>query len=1149
MPPVIAAVASVAAAVGAAATAVVGALGLTGLVSALGMSALGFIATTVSIGATLLAGRPKMPQNSPENVNRLRATIDPRTPRKTVVGNTAMATDIRDEEFTDNQTYFHRFIVCASHPCESIDEIWFDDKLAWTLALGVINEFVGYLTVQPVPLGNTAINISARMGGTRKFTGLANVHLRYKLTGNAKKTDSPFAQSIPSRITIKGKAARLYDPRMDSTVPGGSGTQRADDQATWVWDDDACRNPALALLFYLLGWRTNGLLMVGKGIPANRIDLESFIVAANICDEVVSKGGVTTEPRYRCDGVWSEADSPTVVMDALKACMNADLDDVDGKLRVTIFQDDTAVSDADFTADDVLGEFEWTPASALEDTFNVIRGIYTDPSLPSLYQQIDYPQVEVASPDGIERIETLNLPMVESDTQAQRLASLRLERQNFSGIFKAEFQATAWRVQKNSIVRLTFPPLGFVDKVFRVAEMDLRADGIVPLVLREESSSIYVAPAFQPPLVPIDGTSHDPSLDPIIDAIGDRLAAIRNARILNPRDAGDIGRTLLIATDAGASATISVARHDWDYPGGTALVTRALGTITGLAFSTTYYVYFDDATLANGTPTYQATTVADDALNSTAHPDRHPLGSITTPADGAADTEGDGAAPGYGYPAETTVPAWIIAAATNFNANNDGNGLEPSPVTSLSLASTLSSDASARLHAQWSFTPSADPANSNSIDGYLVGLYSKATSAAWTYGAAFDGSITWGQTPAHAKGMIWDGLPPDKHYWVVVFAYRRVRTDVDTDGVILSVVTQTPAGSPLRPATFANYTGYVGGQAASVIASTATNFNADNDGNGATPPAATGPSLGSVTYTDSTAGLLVQWTYTNSTTPSASNNIDGFLVGLYAASSSAAWTYSSVYDEQMRWVDMGATTRMAWLLGPADKHYWAVVIPYRKVRSDVAATGIIKAAAAQITSAHQPASTPNFTGALAGYTAASVVVGSNRAYGSINSDGTIVTDKVVAASIANNAINAQGYEVQTSTLAMGLSETTWMVGLNSVTVGAEGVAIVRVVISYYYQKTGPVQGTDYSANFAVALELPGGGYSAGTTYTLKERWDGPSTGSSVNMELRTAVLEHRFTGLTPGTYKPAVRIVTTSNCALVSPGPRYYNLRVPKGDS
>jgi len=64
----------------------------------------------------------------------------------------------------------------------------------------------------------------------------------------------------------------------------------------------------------------------------------------------------------------------------LKACMNADVDDVDGKLRLTIFTDDTFASDADFTADDVLGAFEWTPQVALDQGFNVITGHPTDPS-------------------------------------------------------------------------------------------------------------------------------------------------------------------------------------------------------------------------------------------------------------------------------------------------------------------------------------------------------------------------------------------------------------------------------------------------------------------------------------------------------------------------------------------------------------------------------------------------------------------------------------------------------------------------------------------------------------------------------------------------------------------------------------------------
>jgi hypothetical protein len=644
MPPVIAAVASIGAAISAAATAVVGAIGLTSVVSALGMSALGFLTTAVGIGASLLSGKPKV-TNSKENLERLRASIDPRTPRKTVVGKTALATDIRDEEFTDSQAYFHRFLVVASHKVNAISEIWFDDKLAWSVGGGVTSEFSGYLWVTPILEGNSgnAINISARMGTTRRYTGCAYVHLKYKLTGNSKKTDSPFAQSITTRITVRGDGAYFYDPRLDSTVAGGSGSHRANDQSTWAWSDDACRNPALALLFYLLGWEINGKLAVGKGIPANRIDLESFAVAANICDEMVDDGASGTEPRYRCDGVWSEGDSPTTVIDMLKATMNADLDDVDGKLRLTVFHNDLTDIAADFTADDVLGAFKWRPATPLQESFNVVRGIYTDPSDNALYQPVDYPEVSETSPDGIERVFAMDLPMVERASQAQRLASGVLKRQKFGGTFEAEFQATAWAVQKNSVVTLTFPKLGFANKLFRVAEMSLRVDGVVPLVLREEDASIYDAPVLSAPIDPVASTPYDPALNPVYQALSTAEQTLIASSFVTDADPAD---GLLQATDT----QIVVETHSRVYTDATVSVTGATLTteadgVTAIAATTTYHVYYDDPGRAGGAVALKATQVAADAQNSAAHPARHRVGSITTDTTGGGGTTGEGAIP------------------------------------------------------------------------------------------------------------------------------------------------------------------------------------------------------------------------------------------------------------------------------------------------------------------------------------------------------------------------------------------------------------------------------------------------------------------------------------------------------------------------
>lgn len=495
-------------------------LGLSLATSAFGVSAGALLlgSSVLSAASGLLAKRPKAPATSDNAKDRLNLSVDPRTPRKFVLGRTAMATDIRDQEISADQVYVHRFVVVASHAVSAVEEIWFDDKLAWSAAGGVTSDYAGYLDVTPILEGSAAnaINIGPRMGLSRRFTGLAYVYFRYKLTGNTKKTASPFQSSIPSRVTIIGKGARVYDPRLDSTVPGGSGPQRANDQSTWAWNDSAARNPALQLLWYFLGWRINGKLAVGKGIPPARLNLASFITAANLCDEPVTLAAGGTQPRYRTDGVFSEGDPTAVVIDQFKASMNADLDDVDGRLRLIVIHNDLATPVADFSEDDVLGEFGWDQTASLDDTFNVVRGTYIDPSPQSLYQAVDYPEVRIPSPDGIDRIEPVDLQLVQSAAQAQRLAKQRTARMLYSGTFTATFGHRAWKVQRGDVIRMTFKPLGWTNKLFRVVDTAVQVDGQVPMTLREEHPDIYLWDSEDAPAVaPVQPTTYDAVNDPL----------------------------------------------------------------------------------------------------------------------------------------------------------------------------------------------------------------------------------------------------------------------------------------------------------------------------------------------------------------------------------------------------------------------------------------------------------------------------------------------------------------------------------------------------------------------------------------------------------------------------------------------------------
>lgn len=101
--------------------------------------------------------------------------------------------------------------------------------------------------------------------------------------------------------------------------------------------------------------------------------------------------------------------------------------------------------------------------------------------------------------------------------------------------------------------------------------------------------------------------------------------------------------SVLTASDAGSDATVSVLAHTRYYGDGTSVAVTG-GTITGLAYETEYFIYYDDTTTADTTPTFQSTT---DVLiaqpNQTAG--RHFVGSVTTPASGGGDTGGGGSPP------------------------------------------------------------------------------------------------------------------------------------------------------------------------------------------------------------------------------------------------------------------------------------------------------------------------------------------------------------------------------------------------------------------------------------------------------------------------------------------------------------------------
>lgn len=126
---------------------------------------------------------------------------------------------------------------------------------------------------------------------------------------------------------------------------------------------------------------------------------------------------------------------------------------------------------------------------------------------------------------------------------------------------------------------------------------------------------------------------------------------------------------IITASDAGTTASIGISSHTRRYPDKD--VTVNAGSVTGLAFSTTYYIYYDDTARLGGSVTYAATTSITTAGFSSTNPGRHFVGSVTTPADGGGSTSGSaGNAPwtpvsGYVAKAGDTMTGELILSNTS----------------------------------------------------------------------------------------------------------------------------------------------------------------------------------------------------------------------------------------------------------------------------------------------------------------------------------------------------------------------------------------------------------------------------------------------------------------------------------------------------
>lgn len=111
--------------------------------------------------------------------------------------------------------------------------------------------------------------------GSSKLSGLAAD--LWTLDFDSK--NEKFPNGVPERGRIV-QGVLVYDPRLDSTYPGGSGPCRLGDPSTYVYS----QNPGPHAITWAYGHYQNGVKMAGGGMRAAGIDLAPFVEWSNVCD-------------------------------------------------------------------------------------------------------------------------------------------------------------------------------------------------------------------------------------------------------------------------------------------------------------------------------------------------------------------------------------------------------------------------------------------------------------------------------------------------------------------------------------------------------------------------------------------------------------------------------------------------------------------------------------------------------------------------------------------------------------------------------------------------------------------------------------------------------------------------------------------------
>lgn len=292
--------------------------------------------------------------------------------------------------------------------------------------------------------------------------GLASVRMSAK-TPEDKYYLKIFPNQMPEHSAI-GDGALLYDPRKDSTQPGGSGAHRFSDHNTWEFS----QNIALMRLDHLAQ-------PFGGKLGFERMHMPDWMRAADVCDEVVINRSGDAERRY-WGGMWFRTNNDPVEVGRTldEAGELVVYERSDGKIGV--HPGEFVAPDVRLTQDSIFG-IEVDKNKRLSSTVLAVRGRFQNPANHYNTEDASLYGDPYGDFDETERTKTFDNAAVQSHNHCQRKQKLTFVRANARRVsLTADYSAAKFCAYRR-FVRVHYPSRGLVEAIVEITStvsLDLR---------------------------------------------------------------------------------------------------------------------------------------------------------------------------------------------------------------------------------------------------------------------------------------------------------------------------------------------------------------------------------------------------------------------------------------------------------------------------------------------------------------------------------------------------------------------------------------------------------------------------------------------------------------------------------------------------